>query len=64
MNGRRAKALRRAVAHLPKAVLPRLGVSLTGKIVSTTTSVMPFRTLTAQYPAGSRRRMYQDSKRG
>ena len=64
MNGKRAKALRRAVVHLPEAVLPRFGVSLTGKIVSTTTSLMPFRPLTAQYPAGSRRRVYQDSKRG
>jgi len=45
MNGRKAKALRRSVAHLPVVDAQR-------------------RPLTVVYPSGSRRRAYQDAKRG
>lgn len=62
MNGRKAKALRRAVAHLPDTKLRTRGVSLTGRL--TDGRGLFDRMFTAVYPAGSRRRVYQDSKRG
>ena len=64
MNGRKAKALRRSVAHLPVVDAQRRYASyLDGKIVD---KVLMFagRPLTVVYPSGSRRRAYQDAKRG
>lgn len=64
MNGRKAKALRRSVAHLPVVEAQRRYASyLDGKIVGQG-SLLAGRPLTVVYPSGSRRRAYQDAKRG
>lgn len=64
MNARRAKKLRRAASLLPPHDAKRLAISyLNGEVVPIG-HLFAGRMLTIKYPAGSRRRAYQDSKNG